>query len=319
MDLSPTHIHLLLNHFPTIGFIIGLGLFVLALIANSDHLKVGSLVVLVGISLISIPTYTTGNAAQVRLCAAAATGLPGPCEEEGVSRNLIEQHEGAALAATGLMVITGGFAWLGLWQQRRFKLIPKWNLAVVLLMSVITLATVSRAASLGGEIRHPEIRVTQDTPDVVPLGRIVGAYVRDTPWVWIAFETLHFIGLTLLVGVVLLINLKVFGLLPGVTYMTLDRLLPWAILGFGLNVITGMGFYAAAANVQYQDNPAFYWKLGFILAAGLNTLIFTFDQGWETEHRPSPLHTKALAAVSLCLWVGVMFWGSMLPFIGNAF
>src|SRR5690349_12606042 len=99
MDLSPTHLHLLLNHFPTIGFIIGLGLFVIALIANSDHLKLGSLVVMVGISLITIPAYTTGNAAEVRICAVAETGLPGPCEEEGVSRDLIEMHEGAAFMA----------------------------------------------------------------------------------------------------------------------------------------------------------------------------------------------------------------------------
>ncbi len=318
MDLSPTHLHLLLNHFPTIGFIIGFGLFVIALIANSDHLKVGSLVVLVGISLITIPTYTTGAAAEVALCAVAETGLPGPCVEPGVSRTLIEMHEGAAFIAMLFIVVTGGFAWLGLWQQRRFNFIPKWNVAVVLVLAVVTLATVSRAASIGGEIRHPEIRVTQETTEL-PIARAVGNYVRDTPWTWIAFETLHFIGLTLLIGVVLLIDLKVFGFLPGVSFTTVDRLLPWAILGYGLNTITGMAFYAAAALTQYQNNPAFYWKLGFILAAGLNTLIFTFDSGWQSENRPSPLHTKALAASALFLWVGVMFWGSMLPFIGNAF
>jgi hypothetical protein len=317
MDLSPTHLHLLLNHFPTIGFIIGLGLFVIALIANSDHLKVGSLVVLVGISLITIPTYTTGNAAEIRICAAAETGLPGPCEEEGVSRTLIEMHEGAAFMAMMFMVITGGVAWFGLWQFRRQRHLPKPTAWIVLALSVLTLATVSRAANLGGEIRHPEIRVTQETADV-PVSRLVGNYVRDTPWTWIAGETLHFIGLTLLIGVVLLIDLKIFGFLPAVSYATLDRLLPWAILGFGLNTVTGMLFYAAAY-YQYHSNPAFYWKLGFILAAALNTLIFTFDQGWETEGRPAPVHSKALAGTALVLWVGVMFWGSMLPFIGNAF
>jgi hypothetical protein len=317
MDLSPTHIHLLLNHFPTIGFIIGLGLFLIALLANSDHLKVGSLVVFVGISLITIPTYTTGNAAEIALCAAAETGLPGPCTEEGVSRVLIEMHEGAAFMAMLFMVITGGVAWLGLWQQRRMRHLPRATALIVLILSVLTLATVSRAANLGGEIRHPEIRVTQETTDL-PISRQVGNFVRDTPWTWIAAETLHFIGLTLLVGVVLLIDLKVFGLLPGVTYGTLDRLLPWAILGFGLNTITGMLFYTAAY-YQYHANPAFYWKLGFILAAALNTLIFTFDQGWEHETRRAPLHSRALAATALVLWVGVMFWGSMLPFIGNAF
>jgi uncharacterized membrane protein len=318
MDLSPTHIHLLLNHFPTVGFIVGFGLFIVALVAKSEHLRVGSLVVLVGISLITIPAYTTGNAAEVRICAVAESGLPGACEEPGVSRSLIEQHEGAAFLAMMFMSFTGGLAWLGLWYQRRFKRIPAWNIAAVLILGLLTVATVSRAAAIGGEIRHPEIRMTQET-EAPQFGRMVGGFVRDTPWVWIAAETLHFIGLTLLMGVVILINLKVFGRLRSISYRAVDRLLPWAILGFGINTVTGMAFYAAAGNVQYQANPAFYWKLGFLLLAGLNTLLFTFDNGWEHEDQPAPALSKVLAGGALFLWVGVMFWGSMLPFIGTAF
>ena len=61
MDLA--HIHLLLNHFPVIGTIIGGGLFLISLITNSDDLKRASLVVLLGIALLSIPTYMSGNGA----------------------------------------------------------------------------------------------------------------------------------------------------------------------------------------------------------------------------------------------------------------
>src|ERR1700692_645619 len=106
MDLA--HIHLLLNHFPTIGSIIGGGLFLLSLVTKSDDLKRASLVILLGISLIAIPTYMSGNGAQD-----AIKTLP------GVSKSLIETHEGAALVAMGFMELTGAFAWLGLWQLRR--------------------------------------------------------------------------------------------------------------------------------------------------------------------------------------------------------
>ncbi|MEQ1575599.1 MAG: hypothetical protein ABL993_15265 [Vicinamibacterales bacterium] len=321
MDLSLTHLHLLLNHFPTIGFIIGLGLFVIALIAGSEHLKTGSLVVLVGIALITIPTYITGNAGEEALCHVAGNTLGGaptaPCTDPAVSRTLIEMHEGVAFLALIFVQVTGGFAWLALWQQRRFSRIPTWNTVLVLLLSVVALATVSRAASIGGEIRHPEIRVTQES-SALPLARQVGNFIRDTPWTWVSAETLHFIGLTLLVGVVLLIDLKMLGFLPSIPYDTLDRMLPWAILGFGMNVVTGMLFFAAAA-FQYTRNPAFYWKLAFILGAGLNTLLFTFDQGWSVEGRPALARSKVLAVTALFLWIGVMFWGSMLPFIGTAF
>ena len=307
IDLSPTHIHLLLNHFPTIGFIIGLCLFAAALIARSDHLKQGSLVVFIGIALLTIPTYVTGNAAQL-----AIRGNP------GVPIALIAMHESAAFVALLLMEITGGFAWVGLWQYRRLQRLPGWNAAVILLSSLLTLAVVSRAANLGGEILHPEIRITQEDT-AQQLARQVGDWVGANPWVWVTSETLHFIGLSLLIGVLLLINLRTLGIIKTVPFGALDRLLPWAVLGFGLNIITGMLFFAAAPQ-QYTKNPAFYWKLIFVIAAGFNTLYFFFDKGWAVEpgHGTRPI-SRLVAASALFLWVGVMYWGSMLPFIGNAF
>jgi len=314
-EFTPTHLHMLLNHFPTVGFIIGLFLYVVSLIAKSDHIKVASLVVIVGISIVSIPTYITGNAAAVDIC--VASNLPGECPDGTTSRSLIDQHEGAALFALGLMVVTGGFAWLGLWQWRRFGAVAGWNSAVVLGMGLLTFAAVSRAAALGGEIRHPEIRVTADTA-TKQFGRVAGDFISNTPWTWITAETLHFIGLTFLLGVLTLILFKVLGIIPSVTYDALDRLLPWAILGFGLNTITGMAFFAAAP-YQYVDNVAFYYKLAFLLVAAGLTLLYTFDPAWAKEAEQAPGRTKALAGVTLFLWVGVMYWGSMLPFIGNAF
>lgn len=314
-DFSAAHLHLLLNHFPTIGFIIAVGLFVIAVAAKSDHLKVGSLVTMVGIALITIPVFATGGGAQAQIC--GPLDVPGPCENTAISRTLIEMHEGAAFLSMYFMFLSGGLAWLGLWQYRRFKRIPTWNTVLVLALAFVTLATVTQAANLGGEISHPEIRITQESTEP-PLGRVVGTFIATTTWTFAATETLHMIGLTLIIGVVLLIDLKVLGFLPGVPYATLDRLLPWAILGFGLNAMTGMLFFVAAPH-QYVGNPSFNWKLIFLMAAGLNMLLFTFDQTWIRDGQTTPAYSKALAVTALVLWVGVMFFGSMLPFLGQAF
>ncbi len=307
MDLSPTHFHLLLNHFPTIGFIIGIILFVAALVARSDHLKQAALVVFAGIALLTIPTYVTGDAARRALE-----------QNAEVSQSLMMMHESAAFIALMLITFTGGFAWLGLWQYRRLLHLPRWNTVVIILMAAVTLAVVSYAANLGGEIRHPEIRVTQDLPvDQLPIGRQIGNFVRDTPWFWPTLETVHFIGLTLIVGVLLLANLRLLGVIKQLSLGAIDRLLPWAAMGFGMNVITGMLFVMGA---DYTKNTAFYWKLVFILLAGGNTLYFFFDKGWAASPGMDvPVSSKLAAAGALFLWVGVMFWGSMLPFIGNAF
>jgi hypothetical protein len=315
--MSTTHVHLLLNHFPTVGFVMTIGLFLAGIVARSDQLIRASFAAYVGIALIAIPTYVTGNAAAEHLC----VGKPNePCADTAISRALIERHEGAAVPALAVIMATAGFAWLGLWQHRLLRRIAPWNIAVIALLSVSAMGLVARAASMGGEIRHPEVRTAPAPIDREPtLGRSIAQYVNDEPWTWIASETLHFIGLSILVGVVLLIDLRALGVVKAIPFVALDRLLPWAALGFGLNVATGMLFFVARPEF-YTQNPAFYWKLIFMLLASANTLCFLFDEGWSSAPGADVrLVTKLVAASALVLWVGVMYWGSMLPFIGNSF
>jgi hypothetical protein len=283
---------------------------VLSLITKSDDLKRASLIVLLGIALIAIPTYMSGNGAQE-----AIKSLP------GVSKSLIETHEGAALVAIGFMLFTGAFAWLGLWQFRRLARIPTWNLAVILVLTLVSLGLMARASNLGGEIRHAEIRAGQGT--VTPegaLARTVGSFVTDTPWMWPTCETLHFVGLSLLCGVVFLVDLRVLGVMKGVSFASLHRLLPWAALGFGVNVTTGMLFFVGIPG-QYIHNVAFYWKVALVMLAGANAVYFTlFDEPWSLgPGEDAPLTAKIAAVSAMVLWVGVMYCGSMLPFLGNSF
>jgi len=308
MDLA--HIHLLLNHFPTIGTIIGGGLFVLALIARSDDLKRASLVILLGIALITLPTYMSGNGAQD-----VVKSLP------GASKGLIEAHEAAALEALAFMEVTGAFAWLALWQFRRLARFPNWNMAVILILTVVSFSLMARASNIGGEIRHAEIRGVQTVdPPEGGLARTVGSFVADTPWMWPTCETLHFIGLSLLLGVVFLVDLRVLGVMKGVTFVSLHRLLPWAAIGFGINVVTGMLFFVGIP-AQYIHNPSFYWKIGLVMLAGANALYFTlFDQPWSLGPKDdAPFTAKFAAASAMILWLAVLYCGSMLPFLGNAF
>ena len=309
MDL--THIHLLLNHFPTIGYIIGGGLFVLSLIAKSDDLKRASLVVLLGISLLAIPTYMSGNGAQEAIKS-----------QPGVSKSLIETHEGAALVAFAFMELTGAFAWLGLWQFRRLAQVPKLESGSdpgpdsgVLRLDGPSLQSRRRNSSRGNP-RPSRKRVTTEGA----LARTVGEFVTETPWMWPTCETLHFVGLSLLLGVVVLVDLRVLGVLKGLSFASLHRLLPWAALGFGVNVVTGMLFFVGIPG-QYTGNRAFYWKIGLVMLAGVNALYFTLlEEPWSLgAGEDAPLTAKIAAGSAMILWVGVMYFGSMLPFLGNAF
>jgi len=140
------HVHLLINHFPTIGTILGLGLLLLSFLRKNDHLKKVSLEVLFLIALATMPVYVSGQA--------AAEALKG---QSGVSAAAIVAHNDAALGSFIMMEITGFFAWLVLWRMRRIGWPTKGLTYTVLVLSVMTIAAVARAANIGGDIRHPEI------------------------------------------------------------------------------------------------------------------------------------------------------------------
>ncbi len=324
--MNLAHIHLLINHFPTIGTIIALGLFVGALIGKSEDLKRASLVVFFGIALLTLPTYMSGNAAQESICKVDPTTPNVPCRDPRVSRAMIETHRNAALLAFVLMELTGLAAWLGLWQYRRIARVTRPILSAVLLLSIVTVGLMANAANIGGGIRHPEILPGPQLTGTIGAvgigldGAAIGKFVRGVPWMWPTCETLHFIGLSLLVGTVLLVDLRMLGVMKNVSFTTLHRLLPWGILGFGVNVMTGMAFFVAAPD-QYTTNGAFQWKILFVMIAGANALYFTaFDEAWTLGPGDDAPGTAKFAAVSaIVLWVGVMYCGSMLPFLGNAF
>ena len=222
--------------------------------------------------------------------------------------------------ALGFIEVTGAFAWLGLWQFRRLTRVPNWNLAVILVLTAVSLGLMARASNLGGEIRHGEIRAEQGIVARDGLARTVGSFVTDTRWMWPTCETLHFIGLSLLMGVAFLVDLRVLGVVKGVSFASLHRLLPWAALGFGVNVITGMLFFVGIPG-QYIHNTTFYWKMALVMLAGLNAVYFTLlEEPWALGPKEdAPLTAKIAGASAMLLWVGVMYCGSMLPFLGNAF
>ena len=237
--MNAPHLHLLLNHVPTIGTVIAFGLLLLSFIRKDEGLKRVSLEVFFVVALLTLPAYLSGVGTQVALE-----------QREGVSLELMTRHHDAALLASLLMLLTGGLAWLALWQWRRLAKARNGTLALVLLFAILTLTAMARTGTAGGEIRHPEILLDPDAAQTAApawlTAAAVGQFVSGQTWAWPASEALHFIGLWLLFGVVLLVNLRLIGLMKAIPFAAVHRLLPWAALGLGVNAITGMGFVIAA-------------------------------------------------------------------------
>ena len=335
MGITVPHLHLLLNHIPTVGGAAAIVLLLVAFARRSNDLKRIALEATYIVALLTFPSYLSGVGAQQTL-------LRNP----GISQAFVDAHWNAALLTFVLLQLAGALAWLALWKYRRTTQWPTTLITSVVILSALSFAAAARTAALGGEIRHPEVlgeveaaaaeatapgspeATTPEAADAsapqAPVswltGRGLGRSVMDRNWVWPASEALHFIGLWLILGIILIVNLRLLGFMRSIPYSAVHRLLPWAALGLLINVITGMTFVTATPD-QYGENIAFLWKIIFLMVAGLDLLYITVFEGpWHVESgQDSPLRVKLAGATAIIGWVGVMYFGRMLPFLGNAF
>ena len=147
-------------------------------------------------------------------------------------------------------------------------------------------------------------------------------YISMSPVLWPVMEMLHFIGLALLIGGAGLIDLRLMGFMKSVPVSAVMQVRKWAVLGIVINVVTGTLFFIGAPG-QYIDNSAWYYKLLFLAVAIVNILVFETRQGKRmlalAAGQDTPASFKIAGAVSMGSWLMVLYFGRMLPFIGNAF
>jgi hypothetical protein len=145
----------------------------------------------------------------------------------------------------------------------------------------------------------------------------VGVFVRDSAWAFPTLQSLHFIGMTLLVGVVGVIDLRVLGVARGLPLAPLHRFLPLAFAGFFINFATGLMFFCHDPYV-YAFNSSFRVKILLILIAGLNALwfrlgVFIDVKRWGPDIEASRL-AKLISVLSIVLWFGVITAGRFIAF-----
>jgi hypothetical protein len=148
----------------------------------------------------------------------------------------------------------------------------------------------------------------------------LGAWVHVLPWTWPIAETLHFFGLCLLFGALLVIDLRLLGVNRLLPAISVHDLLPVAYVGFGINLATGLLFYVGDPH-RYTINIAFQLKMLLVVLAGLNALYYQIKihpqvANWN-ESTEIPTNAKAVGALSLVLWFGVLSYGRLIPYLGT--
>ena len=147
-------------------------------------------------------------------------------------------------------------------------------------------------------------------------------WINSSRWIWPLCESLHFMGLSLLVGITGFFDLRLMGFFKRVSISAARDLMPFALVGFAINVATGVVFLTGLPE-QYARNPVWWYKVGFLLLAGLNAVFYetrlsarmlALEPGGDP-----PAAVRLVGLVSLLSWFAVLYCGRMLAFIGDAF
>jgi hypothetical protein len=133
-------------------------------------------------------------------------------------------------------------------------------------------------------------------------------------WWFPLLESLHVVGVTLVFGSLLMVDLRLIGVAArgyAVSRMS-KELVPWTWAAFALSLLTGFGLFMTRAE-HYAGNIAFQLKMLALLLAGINMLVFHFGvfrsvANWDAS-AATPNNAKVAGALSLLLWIAVMLAG----------
>jgi len=139
----------------------------------------------------------------------------------------------------------------------------------------------------------------------------MGEALRASLWAYPALEVVHIIGIGLLFGSLVVLDLRLAGLGRVIPLQALARLaLPVSLVGFLLAAASGLVMFAADA-AGLLMHPAFQLKLFLIFAAGVNAALFHLRRGLEKADESAGTQ----AVLSLTLWIGVIACGRAIAYV----
>ena len=144
-------------------------------------------------------------------------------------------------------------------------------------------------------------------------------------WVVPVVKTIHYLAIAVLIGIVGVVDLRIFGIGRGLALRPLQRLMPWAGVAFVVAAVSGYGLLRInpANSLGPPINIAFAAKILFLVLIGLNDILY-FASGLKRQvdavgpGERASVSARIVAGVSLVLWIGVVYWSRMLTFLAGA-
>jgi hypothetical protein len=143
--------------------------------------------------------------------------------------------------------------------------------------------------------------------------------IRKSLYLFPFLDCIHVMALALVFGTILAVDLRALGIASrGRSFVRMSgELLPITWGAFAVSVLTGSLMFITNARV-YAHNTPFRIKMVLLALAGLNMAVFHLTAGrrmgsWD-QAPSAPGVGRLTAALSLALWVGIIFAGRVIGF-----
>ena len=137
------------------------------------------------------------------------------------------------------------------------------------------------------------------------------AWIATHPFAYPLLEAVHIVGIALLLGSLVLFELRVLGLGAALPLPAVARLaLPLSLCGFAVAAASGMTMFASQPD-ELLGNRAFVTKMALVLVAGCNAVLFHL-RGGSTKLDGL---ARAQTVLSLGLWLGVLACGRWIAYV----
>lgn len=137
----------------------------------------------------------------------------------------------------------------------------------------------------------------------------LGIYVREDLWGFAIMLSLHAVGMAMSLGVVLIVNLRVLGLVPAIPIQSYSGLFGTAWFGFAINLLSGFALYSSHA-VEYSTQLVFMLKLLLLTIGGI--LMKVLMNNVRAGAPDSKL--KMISALCIASWVGAIITGRLMAY-----
>ena len=151
--MNDAHLHLVVNHFPIIGTIFGLGILIVGMILKNNSVKTVAYVLFILAAIFAAFSMSTGEGAEELV-----EDMP------NIGKEIIHEHEELAEKFALVLYAMGALSLVSIYFSIKKISLLKYTTIITLLLALMGVFLAQKVGTSGGEIRHTEIRANSNSP-----------------------------------------------------------------------------------------------------------------------------------------------------------